>query len=44
MVEVELLEESIARIFLNQIEDLNSVNLEEVVKIMLEMKQDGEKV
>lgn len=37
-------EEDMTEIFLKNIGDLSKVNLEEIINIMLEKKQDGEKV
>lgn len=35
--------EDINRMFLNQIKDLDKVNINDIVNIILEKKQDGEK-
>lgn len=43
MVDVPRLIEDINRIFLNQIKDLDKVNINDIVNIILEKKQDGEK-
>lgn len=37
-------EEGISKLFMDQIENLDYVNLEEIIDIMLEIKQDGEKI
>lgn len=41
---MEELDESIAQMFLKHIEDLNSVNTNEILEIMIQIKQDGEKI